>query len=268
LIKDPESNFSYKPAGPEFLLLDIPKGYRRKKNHYHFNGATSQLFCMFCGAAVPIDFSSQWERACKEELGKPNKKYTNWSHASLFIKLPQKFTTEQWWRERNLSLKYHKPLSIQKWCQQQLKKATSDESRNYWLQQIDKEIMSHKNLNGICCTKLKTEMFQIFDCKTNSEYSCSKFPLIYESEKRRFFLPNIASFFNFHGFPIKPNRKLLNQIFYCPWCGKVLPKSLANEWFRIVTTEFGVSDIYNHKQLAAKVPQKFLSEDWWRERGL
>lgn len=269
LINDPESNFDYRPGKVSFFLRDIPLGYRRKKNHYYFSGACGPHFCPFCAKPFPLQLPfDAWNNAYEQELGVPNTTYFSWSDISLAENLPKKFESEQWWRERNIKLKYNVPFDSVESLKECLARAKTEKNRMDWLKIIDDEILAQKNLDGVCCTNLKEKMVLIFDCDTNPEYNCSKFPLTYEPEKRRFFLPNVPPFFKFHGFPTKYHRILLSQIFYCFWCGKALPKSLAPEWFKIVTSEFGVTDIFNQKQLAKKLPPEFLTEQWWRQRGL
>ena len=50
-------------------------------------------------------------------------------------------------------------------------------------------------------------------------------------------------------------------IYYCPWCGAKLPKSVADEWFKIIEDlglELG----------SPKIPQEFLTDEWWISRSL
>lgn len=55
-------------------------------------------------------------------------------------------------------------------------------------------------------------------------------------------------------------------LWYCPWCGSKLPKSLSNEWFVVLKSEYGLSDpIFDD---ADKVPDEFKTDEWWRKRGL
>ena len=81
LINDAESNFDYEPGEVSFFLRDIPLGYRRKKNHYYFSGACGPLFCPFCAKPFPEILFDELEKACVEELGHPDKKYSSWSLA-------------------------------------------------------------------------------------------------------------------------------------------------------------------------------------------
>lgn len=53
---------------------------------------------------------------------------------------------------------------------------------------------------------------------------------------------------------------------YCMFCGKKLPFSVSDEWFEILKKEYGLE-----RPLTAdkkKVPQEFLTDEWWKKRGL
>ena len=52
---------------------------------------------------------------------------------------------------------------------------------------------------------------------------------------------------------------------FCPWCGEKLPKELDDEWGTILEKEYGIKMPGLNKD---KVPQEFLTEDWWKKRGL
>jgi hypothetical protein len=60
--------------------------------------------------------------------------------------------------------------------------------------------------------------------------------------------------------------RLLN---YCPWCGAKLPASLRDEYFSVLEKEYGLdlclSDVWERSPL---IPPEFLSDEWWRKRGL
>jgi hypothetical protein len=47
------------------------------------------------------------------------------------------------------------------------------------------------------------------------------------------------------------------EIKYCPWCGRALPKSLRDEWFTIMETLRLEPD-------SPDIPQKYLSDEWWK----
>lgn len=53
---------------------------------------------------------------------------------------------------------------------------------------------------------------------------------------------------------------------YCMFCGKKLPNSVSDEWFETLEKEYGLE-----RPLTAdkkKVPQEFLTDKWWKNRGL
>lgn len=51
---------------------------------------------------------------------------------------------------------------------------------------------------------------------------------------------------------------------YCFNCGMKLPASLRSEWFDILEKEYGLSSPSCDLR---KVPKKFRSDQWWKERG-
>lgn len=56
-------------------------------------------------------------------------------------------------------------------------------------------------------------------------------------------------------------------LWFCPWCGKKLPKDLQDEYYDILSTKYGIEweDVATHQR---KIPQEFLSDEWWKKRGL
>lgn len=54
-------------------------------------------------------------------------------------------------------------------------------------------------------------------------------------------------------------------ILFCPWCGKSLPEDLRDEWFTILEDEMKIKvNIDNTENL----PKEFLTDTWWKNRGL
>ncbi len=54
-------------------------------------------------------------------------------------------------------------------------------------------------------------------------------------------------------------------IYFCPWCGKKLPKHLANSFFETIQAELetlAMTDDFD------KLPQEFRTDEWWKKRGL
>src|SRR3990167_10820612 len=58
-----------------------------------------------------------------------------------------------------------------------------------------------------------------------------------------------------------------SNLSYCPWCGVKFPKDLMDEWAEIVKDKFGVENTLDKKELA-KVPKEYMTEEWWKKRGL
>ncbi len=65
------------------------------------------------------------------------------------------------------------------------------------------------------------------------------------------------------------------DILYCPWCGKKLPKSLDKEWSKVLKKEFNITDPILHEYEDGStaggkepVPPEFKTDEWWKKRGL
>lgn len=54
---------------------------------------------------------------------------------------------------------------------------------------------------------------------------------------------------------------------FCPWCGSQLKKGLRDEWFDILEKEYNLDDPGMPDQ-KEKVPAEFLTDKWWKKRGL
>jgi len=52
------------------------------------------------------------------------------------------------------------------------------------------------------------------------------------------------------------------KIEYCPWCGKTLPKSLAEEWFAHLK-KMGIED-----SRSKHLPREYRSDAWWKKLEL
>jgi hypothetical protein len=53
---------------------------------------------------------------------------------------------------------------------------------------------------------------------------------------------------------------------YCMFCGKKLPQSLRKKWYVILEEEYGLES--PDEEDKKKVPQEFLTDEWWKKRGL
>jgi hypothetical protein len=56
------------------------------------------------------------------------------------------------------------------------------------------------------------------------------------------------------------------EVFYCMFCGKQLPKSVRDEWFDILKKEYGLKKPWGEDE--PLIPKEFLTDEWWRNRGL
>ena len=53
---------------------------------------------------------------------------------------------------------------------------------------------------------------------------------------------------------------------YCPWCGVKLPKNLFQEWVKIIEGKFKIDTL--DKEEIKKVPEEYMTEEWWKKKGL
>ena len=53
---------------------------------------------------------------------------------------------------------------------------------------------------------------------------------------------------------------------YCMFCGKELPKSLRKEWYAILEEKYALES--PDEEDKKKVPKEFLTDEWWKQRGL
>jgi hypothetical protein len=58
----------------------------------------------------------------------------------------------------------------------------------------------------------------------------------------------------------------LSLMMFCPNCGTRLPSSLRDEWFDILEQDYGLEDPEDDDKKS--VPKEFLSDEWWKKRGL
>lgn len=56
------------------------------------------------------------------------------------------------------------------------------------------------------------------------------------------------------------------ELWYCPWCGKKLPEPLGDKWEEILETEYNLKKpSFLHD---SQIPSEFLTDKWWKKRGL
>ena len=116
-------------------------------------------------------------------------------------------------------------------------------NNNGWIEAIRKEVeQEQRDYNGPhCCLTMHTELLNATTV------------LKYSSQYREY------------GIKV-PESTGGVLIAHCMACGKKLPLSLRDEWFHILHQESGLMDpIEDDKD---KIPQGFLSDEWWKQRGL
>lgn len=79
----------------------------------------------------------------------------------------------------------------------------------------------------------------------------------YEPILREYFIPLLY----------KGKVTALQCLYYCPWCGKQLPKSLNDKWYSTLEKEYGLDDPDREEQ-EKLIPEEFKTDEWWKNRGL
>lgn len=93
-----------------------------------------------------------------------------------------------------------------------------------------------------CCDTFKEFLN---DCKVGLEY---------EKQERRF--------------SILIARNMGSQAIHnCPWCGFQLPSLLTDKLEEVLLSEFGIDDMCDKEQ-KKRIPAEFLTDEWWKKRGL
>ena len=116
-----------------------------------------------------------------------------------------------------------------------------------------------KNTKLPCCKRISAVMNEKSNYLVN--YDC--LPLYYSPSIRTFFIL-LCSKNNTH---IGGNMNAGFIIKFCPWCGTKFPKSLADKKERILANEH----LHNDDNCSLDntcFPQEFLTDEWWKKRGL
>jgi hypothetical protein len=79
---------------------------------------------------------------------------------------------------------------------------------------------------------------------------------IEDGESGLIYIPNVREF----GIRVLDGGSSFLVIQYCPWCGKRLPSSLHDEWFRRLES-LGIDD-------SRAAPEDMKSDMWWQRQGL
>jgi len=70
--------------------------------------------------------------------------------------------------------------------------------------------------------------------------------------------------FREYSIKLKSGRAIQN-IYYCPWCGDELPKSLGDEWFDELEA-LGFDDPFEQSDSDPNFPKEYLTDEWWKKR--
>jgi hypothetical protein len=118
-----------------------------------------------------------------------------------------------------------------------------EKSQEERIRQFEEKKKNYKGLH--CCL--------IMDYNVNKSSSENVSPCFYNPKFREYYLQETRG---------KGSRK----INFCPYCGTKLPQDLSDLWFDILEKELGL-DPWIPKQ-RKKIPADFLTDEWWKKRGL
>ncbi len=266
---DPESPFNHIKSVRAFYLNAMPEGYLNNKNQVDISYAIEH--CIFCGTKFPPDLYDYRAKILKEDFGLKMRL----ENYEINPAVPKEFLTDQWWISRQKDPDFPTKNKTRFECDQEEILDDQDlttEEKQEKLKKLIKNNAEYENkilatkLGIFCCYSFKISIETVCDrCPGNT---CSEYPIIYEAEKRRYRLTNIPPRYLRDGYCRRhPRRELFVNIFYCPRCGQKLKESLASRWYKEIHEKFGVYDILSKSQMA-KVPQKYLTDEWWKELGL
>jgi len=55
---------------------------------------------------------------------------------------------------------------------------------------------------------------------------------------------------------------------FCLFCGTKLPEPLFEQWAEILEKEYGLDNPYSDEEQKKRIPREFLTDEWWKKRGL
>lgn len=105
-----------------------------------------------------------------------------------------------------------------------------------------KDFNSHYPRTTECCSTL------------NKVLAEKNYPLSYSPRFREY---SLSMYFS----------STIANILACPWCGKILPHSLREEYVEILENLNPEEDI-DFLFDVEKLPAEFQSDEWWKKRGL
>lgn len=65
--------------------------------------------------------------------------------------------------------------------------------------------------------------------------------------------------FREYGIPVKDGGSAVQNISFCPWCGKQLPSSLRDKWFEVI-------DGLGLEPGDPEITEKYKTESWWQDQ--
>ncbi len=244
LANDKECPFRHVNSVRAFYLDGLPEGYFKSENQVDVSFQISH--CIFCGKRFPVDLFDYRCEILSREFGLEMETEDGYRNPLV----PSEFLTDAWWIARKNYSDF--PTKNESWLDGQVDGVCDEDDK--------------QDLGDFCCPAFKISVDKKCDrCPGNI---CSEYPIIYEPEKRRYRLTNIPPrYLRDSYYKRQPRRALFVNIFHCPRCGAKLPKSLASRWYTEINEKYGVFNILSRHQMA-KVPEKYLTDAWWKELDL
>ncbi len=260
ISRDFEFPLRYNPETRLFFLDSIFfTHWSETKSKSFFSTGFQLFFCPFCGSQFLPDLTQEWKKILKQTF-----RIKDPYDEKQIAKISKDFKSDLWWIKMQMKLEVvPRKNSLDEYKNDLLGRDWDRKQVNDFLALEKKRIAA---LGDTCCTRLYRYKYGKGCCPTYPEKKCFECPIQYEPEKRRFKILNYSSAALLHDKERK-KRVLGYHIFYCPWCGKKMPSSLAKEWTAEVKTKFEVKDIFSEKELE-KISEDFKTEKWWRKKYL
>lgn len=175
-------------------------------------------YCLWCGATFPDNdnLRNEWIRIIEQNY--PNLNIYNDQETA---QLPTEFSSDEWWINRKIILKYVKKISDLNLYKIQEKYSKSPEDEIFRKTKLEEETQRCKNFSYVCCYSLQCNMYGNEYCpkNKNTKIVCSDFPIIYKKESRSFYFTSVPSTHLLHKSYEKEKqlyRVLLAQFFSLP----------------------------------------------------
>ncbi len=137
---------------------------------------------------------------------------------------------------------------------QDKKKIPKEFLTDEWWKKKDKYIINDQKIND---NDHKNKIF-----KNKKPYCCSN---LYQEILSDGSLLDYYTKFREYGIKVQKYATVM-LIDYCLFCGTQFPMSVRNEWFDILEKEYGLESPYEEDK--KKIPKEFLTDEWWKQRGL